>query len=95
MRSFVWLDARSDQNQATAFDSSETCQCRRWKTTTSASLCNTFKLVDGKRPVLPDSPRVIEKLLAKGWIERKPGPADRVLYRITEKGTTAKKTRIP
>jgi DNA-binding MarR family transcriptional regulator len=43
----------------------------------------------------PDSPRVIEKRLAKGWIERKPGPADRVLYRTTEKGTTAKKTRIP
>ena len=48
-----------------------------------------------KASALPDSPRVIEKLLAKEWIERKPGPADRVLYRITEKGTTAKKTRIP
>ena len=40
-----------------------------------------------KASALPDSPRVIEKLLARGWIERKPGPADRVLYRITEKGT--------
>src|SRR5258708_12875096 len=48
-----------------------------------------------KASALPDSPRVIEKLLARGWIERKPGPADRVLYRIPEKGTTAKKARIP
>jgi len=48
-----------------------------------------------KANVLPDSPRVIEKLLARGWIERKPGPPDRVLYRITEKGTAGKKARIP
>ncbi|WP_161853342.1 hypothetical protein [Bradyrhizobium sp. CCBAU 051011] len=39
--------------------------------------------------------RVIEKLLARGWIEWKPLSADRVLYRNTEKGTTAKKARIP
>jgi len=38
-----------------------------------------------KASALPDSPRVIEKLLARSWIERKPCSADRVLYRITEK----------
>jgi hypothetical protein len=48
-----------------------------------------------KAGLLPDSPSVVEKRLARGWIERKPGPADRVLYRITEKGTAGKKARIP
>ena len=48
-----------------------------------------------KASALPNSPSVMAKLLARGWIERKLGPSDRVLYRITEKGTAAKKAQIP
>ena len=48
-----------------------------------------------KATELPNSPGIIERLLAKGWIERKLGPSDRVFYRITEKGIAAKKVPIP
>ena len=44
---------------------------------------------------LPPSPRLVQKLLQKGWIETKSSPAEVVLYRLTEEGLNAKKLPIP
>jgi hypothetical protein len=38
---------------------------------------------------LPSSPRVIEGLLTKGWIEQR-GAGNHLCYRITDKGIAAK-----
>jgi DNA-binding PadR family transcriptional regulator len=48
-----------------------------------------------KASALPNSPAIFARLVAKGWIEREPGPTGGVMYRITEKGTAAKRVRIP
>jgi len=42
---------------------------------------------------LPSSPRVIEGLLSKGWIEQR-GAGNQIGYRITDKGLTAKTTPV-
>jgi hypothetical protein len=45
---------------------------------------------------LPPSPRLVQTLLQKGWIETtKSGPKNVVLYRLTEVGLNAKKLPIP
>jgi hypothetical protein len=45
---------------------------------------------------LPPSPRLVQTLLQKGWIETtKSGPKNVVLYRLTEEGLEAKKLPIP
>ena len=45
---------------------------------------------------LPPSPRLVQTLLQKGWIETtKSGPKNVVLYRLTEEGLNAKKLPIP
>ncbi len=44
---------------------------------------------------LPPSPRLVQTLLQKGWIETKSGPKTEVLYRLTEEGLEAKKLPIP
>jgi hypothetical protein len=43
--------------------------------------------------VLPASPKMIQMLLAKGWIEGQ-GSGNELAYRITEIGLAAKKTPI-
>jgi hypothetical protein len=50
-----------------------------------------------KASALPSSPRVVQNLLQKGWIETtKSGPKNEVvLYRLTEEGLEAKKLPIP
>jgi hypothetical protein len=47
-----------------------------------------------KANALPDSPRVIEKLLAKGWIERSRVPRTASFIESLKKAP-GKKTRIP
>jgi hypothetical protein len=42
-----------------------------------------------KATALPPSPRTIEGLLGKGWIERR-GVGNETCYRITQKGLLAK-----
>jgi hypothetical protein len=42
---------------------------------------------------LPSSPRVVERLLSKGWIERC-SIENRLCYRVTDQGLAAKKMRI-
>ena len=45
---------------------------------------------------LPVSPRLVESLLSKGWIERKrQGPKNEAFFRLTEKGLEAKKSPVP
>jgi hypothetical protein len=45
---------------------------------------------------LPPSPRLVQTLLQKGWIETtKSDPKNVVLYRLTEEGLEAKKLPIP
>jgi hypothetical protein len=45
---------------------------------------------------LPPSPRLVQTLLQKGWIETtKSGPKNVVLYRLTDEGLEAKKLPIP
>jgi hypothetical protein len=49
-----------------------------------------------KASALPPSPRLVQTLLQKGWIETtNSGPKNVVLYRLTEKGLEAKKLPIP
>jgi len=48
-----------------------------------------------KASALPPSPRLVQNLLQKGWIETKSGPKNEVLYRLTEEGLEAKKLPIP
>jgi hypothetical protein len=49
-----------------------------------------------KASALPPSPRLVQTLLQKGWIETtKSGPKNVVLYRLTEEGLKAKKLSIP
>ena len=49
-----------------------------------------------KASALPPSPRLVQTLLQKGWIETtKSGPKNVVLYRLTEEGLNAKKLPIP
>ena len=48
-----------------------------------------------KANALPPSPRLVQSLLQKGWIETKSGPKTEVLYRLTEEGLEAKKLPIP
>jgi len=48
-----------------------------------------------KASTLPPSPRLVQNLLQKGWIEPKSGPKNEVLYRLTEEGLEAKKLPIP
>src|SRR5713101_2094278 len=49
-----------------------------------------------KASALPPSPRLVQTLLRKGWIETtKSGPKNVVLYRLTEEGLNAKKLPIP
>jgi len=43
----------------------------------------------------PPSPRLVQTLRQKGWIETKSGPTEVVLYRLTEEGLNAKKLPIP
>jgi hypothetical protein len=43
---------------------------------------------------LPPSPRILEGLLAKGWIEQR-GAANDLCYRITDKGLAAKIMPVP
>ena len=48
-----------------------------------------------KASALPPSPRLVQTLLQKGWIETtKSGPKNVVLYRLTEKGLNAKKLPV-
>jgi hypothetical protein len=42
-----------------------------------------------KASALPPSPRIIEGLLGKGWIEQR-GAGNKTCYRITDKGLAAK-----
>jgi len=42
-----------------------------------------------KATALPPSPRTIESLLGKGWIEQR-GAGNDICYRITDKGLAAK-----
>jgi hypothetical protein len=42
-----------------------------------------------KAKALPEAPRVIANLLARGWIETS---EDKTAYRLTDKGLAAKKT---
>jgi hypothetical protein len=45
---------------------------------------------------LAASPRLVESLLSKGWIEQQQqGPKNEVFFRLTEKGLEAKKLLIP
>jgi hypothetical protein len=45
---------------------------------------------------LAASPRLVENLLSKGWIEQQQqGPKNEVFFRLTEKGLEAKKLLIP
>jgi hypothetical protein len=46
-----------------------------------------------KSIALPDSPKLIQSLLGKGWIERGQSK-DGVSYRITDKGLAAKMTPV-
>ena len=49
-----------------------------------------------KASVLPAGTRLIEGLLAKGWIEQQTRPAgDETCYRITEEGLASKTALIP
>ena len=49
-----------------------------------------------KASALPPSPRLVQTLLQKGWIETtKSGPKNVVLYRLTEEGLNAKKLPVP
>jgi len=48
-----------------------------------------------KASALPPSPRLVQTLRQKGWIETKSGPTEVVLYRLTEEGLNAKKLPIP
>jgi len=44
-----------------------------------------------KASALPPSPRLVQNLLQKGWIEEQnQGPKNEVLYRLTEEGLEAK-----
>ena len=42
-----------------------------------------------KAVTLPDSPKLVQNLIRKGWIERR-GDADGLSYRITDQGLAAK-----
>jgi DNA-binding PadR family transcriptional regulator len=42
---------------------------------------------------LPSSPRVIDRLLSKGWIESR-NIENRLCYRVTDQGLAAKKMQI-
>jgi hypothetical protein len=46
-----------------------------------------------KATTLPPSPRIIEGLLSKGWIEQR-GAGNDKCYRITDKGLAAKTTPV-
>jgi len=46
-----------------------------------------------KALLISDSPKTIERLLAKGWIESQ-GTSNQLAYRITENGLAAKKAPI-
>ena len=48
-----------------------------------------------KASALPPSPRLVQNLLQKRWIETKSDPKNEVLYRLTEEGLEAKKLPIP
>jgi len=49
-----------------------------------------------KASARPPSPRLVQTLLQKGWIEEQnQGPKNEVLYRLTEEGLEAKKLPIP
>jgi hypothetical protein len=49
-----------------------------------------------KASALPPSPRLVQTLIQKGWIETtNSGPKHVVLYRLTEEGLEAKKLPIP
>jgi hypothetical protein len=48
-----------------------------------------------KASVAPGGPRLIENLLAKGWIEKRGITASELSYRLTDKGLAAKKAPIP
>jgi hypothetical protein len=47
-----------------------------------------------KASVIPAGARLIETLLAKGWIEKRGIVANDVTYRITDKGLAAKKMPV-
>jgi DNA-binding PadR family transcriptional regulator len=46
-----------------------------------------------KASMIPDSPKTLQRLLAKGWIETQ-GVGTELTFRITEKGLAAKKMPI-
>jgi hypothetical protein len=49
-----------------------------------------------KARTLPVSPRLMQGLLSKGWIEQQQqGPKNEVFLRLTEKGLEAKKSLMP
>jgi len=43
--------------------------------------------------LIPDSPKTLQRLLAKGWIESQ-GTGTELAYRMTEQGLAAKKAPI-
>ena len=47
-----------------------------------------------KAGVAPAGARLIENLLAKGWIEKRGTTANEVSYRLTDKGLAAKKMPV-
>jgi predicted transcriptional regulator len=47
-----------------------------------------------KALTLPGAPKIIQRLLSRGWIESQ-GSGRELAYRITEMGLAVKKLRIP
>jgi hypothetical protein len=48
-----------------------------------------------KANLVPAGTKLIENLLAKGWIEKRGVTANEVSYRLTDKGLAAKMAPIP
>ena len=44
---------------------------------------------------MPRGPKMIENLLAKGWIEKRGLTATEISYRLTDAGLAAKKAPVP